>query len=145
MTFANPSLEEIRTLLTRVRTIAVVGLSPKPERPSHKVASALQSFGYRVIPVRPMATEILGEKVYTELASVPDQIDLVNVFRAPDKVDEVINDCIALQLPAVWMQDGVVNEPAAQRARDAGLMVIMDRCVFRDHVRLLGAAPRSEP
>ena len=145
MAFANPSLEEIRTLLKRVRTIAVVGLSPKTDRPSYRVASALQSFGYRILPVRPMAKEILGEKVYPDLLSVPEHIDLVDVFRAPEQVDEVIDACIALQLPAVWLQDGVVNEAAAQRARDAGLMVIMDRCVYRDYVQWFGAAPRSVP
>lgn len=145
MAFTNPSLEEIRALLERVRSIAVVGLSPKPDRPSHKVASALQRFGYRIIPVRPMAKEILGEKVYSDLASVPEKIDLVDVFRAPDQVDEVIDACIALRVPAVWLQDGVVNEAAAQRARDAGLTVVMDRCVYRDYVSLFDAAPRFVP
>ncbi len=145
MAFTNPSLEEIRALLERVRSIAVVGLSPKPDRPSHKVASALQGFGYRIIPVRPMAKEILGETVYSDLASVPEKIDLVDVFRAPDQVDEVIDACIALRVPAVWLQDGVVNETAAQRARAAGLTVVMDRCVYRDYVRLFGAVPRSAP
>ena len=104
MVFTNPSLEEIRALLERVRSIAVVGLSPKPDRPSYKVASALQRFGYRIIPVRPMAKEILGEKVYSDLASVPEKIDLVDVFRAPDQVDEVIDACIALRVPAVWLR-----------------------------------------
>ena len=145
MAFTNPSLEEIRVLLERVRSIAVVGLSPKPDRPSYKVAAALQRFGYRIIPVRPMAKEILGEKVYPDLASVPEKIDLVDVFRAPDQVDEVIDACIALRVPAVWLQDGVVNEAAAARARDAGLTVVMDRCVYRDYVRLFDAVPRSVP
>ena len=143
MAFTNPSLEEIRALLERVRNIAVVGLSPKTDRPSFKVASALQRFGYRIIPVRPMAKEILGEKVYPDLASVPEKIDLVDVFRAPDQVDEVIDACIALRVPAVWLQDGVVNEAAAQRARDAGLTVVMDRCVYRDYVRWFDAVPRA--
>jgi predicted CoA-binding protein len=142
MVFSNPSLEEIRVLLERVRCIAVVGLSPKTDRPSYRVASAMQGFGYRIIPVRPMAKEILGEKVYPDLASVPERFDLVDVFRAPEQVDEVIDACIALQVPAVWLQDGVVNEAAAQRARAAGLTVVMDRCVYRDYVQLLGAAPR---
>ena len=145
MTFTNPSLEEIRALLERVRRIAVVGLSPNTDRPSYRVASALQGFGYRIIPVRPLAKEILGERVYSDLASVPEHIDLVDVFRAPEQVDEVIDACIALQVPAVWLQDGVVNEAAAQRARAAGLTVVMDRCVYRDYVRLFGAVPRSAP
>lgn len=145
MAFTNPTPEEIRALLEHVRRIAVVGLSPKPDRPSYKVAAALQGFGYRIIPVRPMAKEILGEKVYPDLASVPGQIDLVDVFRAPEQVDEVIDACIALRVPAVWLQEGVVNEAAAQRARAAGLTVVMDRCVYRDYVRLFGVAPRSAP
>jgi len=90
-----------------------------------------------------MAKEILGERVYPDLASVPEAVDLVDVFRAPEQVDEVIDACIALQLPAVWLQDGVVNEAAALRARAAGLMVVMDRCVYRDYAQLFGAAPRS--
>lgn len=145
MVFTNPSPEEIRALLKRVRSIAVVGLSPKPDRPSYKVASALQRFGYRIIPVRPMAQEILREKVYPDLVSVPEKINLVDVFRAPEKVDEVIDACIALQVPAVWLQDGVLNEAAALRARAAGLMVVMDRCVYRDYVQLFDAAPHSAP
>jgi len=145
MAFSNPSPDEIRALLERVRTIAVVGLSPKMDRPSFKVAAALQGFGYRIIPVRPMAKEILGERVYPDLASVPEAVDLVDVFRAPEQVDEVIDACIALQVPAVWLQDGVVNEAAALRARAAGLMVVMNRCVYRDYVQWFGAAPRSVP
>jgi len=143
--FANPSLEEIRALLDRVRSIAVVGLSPKADRPSFKVAAAMQRFGYRIIPVRPKVTEVLGEKAYADLASVPGPIDLVDVFRAPEHVDAVIDVCIARQVPAVWLQDGVVNDTAAQRARAAGLFVVMDRCVLRDYVQLFGAVPRSAP
>jgi len=109
------------------------------------VASALQGFGYHIIPVRPMAKEILGETVYPDLASVPNRIDLVDVFRAPEQVDEVVDACIALQLPAIWLQEGVVNEAAAQRAQAAGLLVVMDRCVYRDYARLFGAVPRSGP
>jgi len=139
-TFENPSNEDIKDLLTRVRTIAVVGLSPKRERPSHRVAAAMQRFGYRIVPVRPGIAEILGEKVYPELRQVPDQIDLVDVFLSPANVDPVVDACIALHLPALWLQDGVVNEAAAQRARDAGLLVVMNRCVWRDYRRLLGGS-----
>jgi predicted CoA-binding protein len=142
--FTNPPPEEIRALLQRVQTIAVVGLSPKADRPSYKVASALQGFGYRIIPVRPRAKEILGETVYADLLSVPERIDLVDVFRAPEHVDDVVDACIALHVPAVWLQDGVVNEEAAQRAQDAGLTVVMDRCVYRDYVQWFGAVPRSD-
>ena len=145
MAFANPPDEKIRALLEGVRTIAVVGLSPKTDRPSYKVAAAMQRFGYRIIPVRPMENKILGEQAYPDLASVPDQIDLVDVFRAPEQVGQVVDACIALKLPAIWLQEGVVNEVAAQRALAAGLTVIMDRCVYREYVRLFGAVPRSVP
>ena len=143
MAFANPPSADIRALLERVRNIAVVGLSPKTDRPSFKVAAAMQRFGYRIIPVRPKVSEVLGETAYSDLASVPGTIDLVDVFRAPEHVDEVIDACIARKVPAVWLQDGVVNEAAAERARAAGLFVVMDRCVFRDYVQLFGAVPRS--
>lgn len=143
MAFANPPDAEIRALLERVHRIAVVGLSPKADRPSHRVALAMQRFGYRIIPVRPMAKSILGEHAYPDLASVPEKMDLVDVFRAPEQVAEVVDACIALKQPAIWLQEGVVNESAAQRARDAGLVVVMDRCVYREYVRLFGAVPRS--
>lgn len=144
MAFRNPTEEEIKALLERVRTIAVVGLSPRPGRPSHMVASNLQGFGYRIIPVRPAVETVLGEKAYAHLRAVPEQIDLVDVFRAPQHVDEIVDACIALKLPALWLQDGVVNEPAALRAQAAGIMVVMDRCVYRDYVRFFGAA-RARP
>lgn len=143
MAFANPPDAVIRALLERVRRIAVVGLSPKTDRPSYKVAAAMQRFGYRIIPVRPMVSEILGEQTYPDLASVPEKIDLVDVFRAPEQVGEVVDACIDLKLPAIWLQEGVVNEAAAQRAQVAGLTVVMDRCVYREYVRLFGAVPRS--
>jgi predicted CoA-binding protein len=143
MPFANPPPEDIRALLERTEVIAVVGLSPKANRPSFKVAAAMQGFGYRIVPVRPKVSEVLGEKAYADLASVPGPIDLVDVFRAPEYVDEIIDACIARKVPAVWLQEGVVNEPAVERARAAGLFVVMDRCVFRDYVRFFGAAPRS--
>src|SRR4030067_3308058 len=123
LAFAHPSQEEIRALLIRVRIIAVVGLSPNTDRPSYRVALALQGFGYRIIPVHPMAKEILGEKVYPDLATVPEHIDLVDVFRAPDQVDEVTDACIAVQVPAVGLQDGVVNEGGAPRAGAAAPVV----------------------
>ena len=143
MAFANPSDAQIRSLLKQVQQIAVVGLSPNKDRPSYKVAAAMQGFGYRIIPVRPMTAEVLGEKAYPDLATVPGQIDLVDVFRAPEQVGEVVDACIARQLSAVWLQEGIVNEAAAQRAQAAGLTVVMDRCVYREYVRLFGAVPRS--
>jgi predicted CoA-binding protein len=136
MAFANPSPETIKDLLRQVKNIAVVGLSPKPNRPSYSVSKAMQGFGYRIIPVRPAVTEVLGEKAYAALAEVPERIDLVNVFRAAEHIDEVVDECIRLKLPVIWIQEGIVNEPAAQRARDAGILVIMDRCIYKDYVSL---------
>ena len=133
--FANPAESEIKALLERVRSIAVVGLSPKANRPSHRVATALQGYGYRIIPVRPMVSEVLGEKAYADLRQVPDTIDLVDVFRAPEEVEPIVDACIDLKIPALWFQDGVVNEAAALRARAAGIMVVMDRCTYRDYAR----------
>ncbi len=139
--FQNPPEEEIRELLLRVRTIAVVGLSPKPNRPSHQVASQMQRFGYRIIPVRPAVDSVLGEKVYASLREVPDKIDLVDVFRAPQHVDKIVEDCLALKLPAIWLQDDVVNIPAAMRAHAAGMTVVMNRCVYRDYMGFFGPVP----
>jgi len=139
--FQNPSEEQIRDLLKRVRTIAVVGLSPRPNRPSHQVASQMQRFGYRIIPVRPAVDSVLEEKAYPSLEQLPERVDLVDVFRAPEYVDAIVDRCIALGLPALWLQDGVVNVPAARRAREAGMIVVMDRCVYRDYVRFFGPVP----
>ena len=139
--FRNPTQEQIEDLLKRVRTIAVVGLSPRPNRPSHRVAAQMQRFGYRIIPVRPAVDTVLGEKAYPSLEELPERIDLVDVFRAPEYVDAIVDRCIALGLPAIWLQDGVVNVPAARRARDAGMFVVMDRCVYRDYLRFFGPVP----
>jgi hypothetical protein len=139
--FQNPPDEEIRELLQRVRTIAVVGLSPRTNRPSHGVAAQMQRFGYRIIPVRPAVDAVLGEKAYASLREVPDPFDLVDVFRAPEYVDQIVEECIALGAPAIWLQEGVVNIPAAERARQAGLTVVMDRCVYREYLRLFGPVP----
>ncbi len=138
MAFENPGDEMIRDLLQRTRTIAVVGLSPKPGRPSHFVASALQGAGYRIVPVRPAVDEILGERAWPDLASVPELVDMVNVFRAPEHVDPIVDTCIARGIKALWLQEGVVNPAAAERAQAAGLTVVMDRCIQKDLVRLLG-------
>jgi predicted CoA-binding protein len=135
--FANPSTGEIRELLERIKTIAVVGLSASPSRPSHGVARALQGFGYRIIPVNPAVSEALGEKAYPSLRDLPEPVDLVDVFRESSHVAGIVDDCIALKLPALWLQDGVVDEAAALRAREAGLTVVMDRCIYRDHIQLI--------
>lgn len=134
MSFVNPPPEVIRDLLKRVKTIAVVGLSPKPDRPSHQVARAMQGFGYRIIPVRPGVAEILGEKAYARLSDVPEPIDLVDVFRAAKHLDAIVDECIRLKIPALWIQEGIVNEAAARRAVEAGITVVMDRCLYKDYV-----------
>jgi predicted CoA-binding protein len=138
--FENPSPQAIGALLRRARTVAVVGLSPNENRPSHRVARAMQGFGWRIVPVRPAVTEVLGETAYASLDDIPEalrrDIDLVDVFLAPERVGQVVDRAIALGLPAIWLQDGVIDEAAAQRARDAGLTVVMNRCVWRDWVPL---------
>ncbi len=134
MAFQNPPEAEIRALLARVKHIAVVGLSPKADRPSHQVAHALQQFGYRITPVRPAVETILGERAVADLHQLPGPVDLVDVFRAPEHVEPIVDACIAMGIPALWLQDGVVNEAAALRARAAGITVVMDRCIYRDLV-----------
>ena len=124
-------------LLTQSSTIAVVGLSPKPDRPSHRVAAYLQSQGYRIIPINPNATEVLGEHSYPDLRSVPDPIDLVDIFRRSEEVPPVVEEAIAVGAKAVWMQDGVINEAAAAQARAAGLPVVMNNCSMRVHSRMM--------
>lgn len=139
--FINPSIDVIKKILQETKTVAVVGLSPKPKRPSHSVSKAMQGFGYTIIPVRPAVDEVLGEKAYVDLESIPEpiqaQLDMVNVFRAPDKITPIIDACIRLKVPLIWLQDGVVNETEAIRAQAAGITVVMDRCVYRDYVQLL--------
>ena len=132
--FLNPEPEELCALLKQVKTIAVVGLSPQPVRPSYRVASKMQSLGVRIIPVRPLVDSVLGEKAYATLDEVPDRIDLVNVFRSAEHMDAIVADCIRLGLKRLWVQEGIVNQPAAQRAQDAGITVVMDRCLMRDYL-----------
>ncbi len=140
MSFQNPPEPEIRALLERVKTIAVVGLSPKADRPSHRIARRLQEWGYRVIPVRPAIAELLGERAYARLSDLPLKPDLVDVFRAADEIGPLVDECIALGIPAIWIQEGIVNEDAAARARAAGMRVVMDRCIAVEHRRLMGNA-----
>jgi uncharacterized protein len=140
--FTNPSSEQISELLQSARVVAVVGLSADPTRPSYGVASALQHFGYRIIPVTPTAPEVLGERSVPDLAHLPDvlrpgeRVDIVDVFRRPEHVAAIVDECIRLKLPAVWLQDGVIDEAAAERARAAGLFTVMDRCIYRDRAAL---------
>lgn len=136
MPFANPEPEEIKALLQRVKTIAVVGFSPKPGRPSHNIARRMQGFGFRIIPVRPGIGEGLGEKAYPDLASVPEPIDLVNVFRSGKYVPEVVDQCLRLGINNIWLQEGAEHEESAGRALSAGMSVVMGRCIMRDYARL---------
>jgi hypothetical protein len=130
--FVNPDDRTICAMLEAVKTIAVVGLSPRPARPSHRIARALQARGYRIIPVRPLVDEVLGEKACASLREIDGKVDLVNVFRAPDQIGSIVDDCLDLGLPRLWLQDGIVNEPQAERARSGGIEVVMDRCILRD-------------
>jgi predicted CoA-binding protein len=135
--FQNPSADQIRSLLREVRTVAVLGLSDNPARPSYHVAEALQGFGYRIVPVRPGQTEVLGEKAYASLADLPMVPDLVDVFRAPEHVPGIVEECIAKGVKRLWLQEGVVDEAAAGKARAAGMTVVMDRCIFKEYVALM--------
>ena len=125
--------DEIRTLLTKARTVAVVGLSSDPLRPSFGVSEYMQQKGYRIIPVNPNEQMVLGEKAYNDLAAVPEKIDLVDVFRRPEFVLEIVDEVIRLRIPAVWLQEGVVHQAAAKKARDAGVFVVMDKCILKEH------------
>jgi uncharacterized protein len=135
--FRNPARETIRALLKQARTIAIVGISDNPHRPSYGVARGLQTFGYRIVPVNPALDAVWGERAVPDLDHVGDvlrpgeHVDIVDVFRAPEHVDEIVDACIRLRVPAVWLQEGVVNAPAARRAEDAGLTVVMDQCIFK--------------
>lgn len=146
MAHRNPSTEQLRTMLERARTIAVVGYSANPDRPSQRIARALQRFGYRVIPVRPGLAEGLGERAYARLADIPADIavDIVDVFRASEHVPEVLADVRARGLKQLWLQDGIVHESAAAQAATAGVTVVMDRCISRDYNALIGR-PRPPP
>jgi uncharacterized protein len=135
--FRNPSLDEIRHLLRTTQTMAVIGFSNRAHRPSHGVAAAMQRAGYRIIPVRPGISEGLGERAYAHLADVPETPDLVDVFRAPEFVPAIVDDCIARGVKALWLQEGVVDHDAAERAQAAGIRVVMDRCIWKDYRALV--------
>ena len=140
--FVNPPAEDIARVLRTARTIAIVGLSPDRTRPSHGVAKALQRFGYRIVPVNPFAESILGEPAVASLDQLPEvldrdeRIDIVDVFRRPQHVPGIVADCIRLELPALWLQEGVVDEAAAVRAVRAGILTVMDRCLFKERAAL---------
>ena len=144
MAFQNPSPGEIKALLQRVKTVAVVGLSTDPDRPSYSVAMYLQQNGYRIVPVRPGGGEILGEKVYGGLSDIPFAVDLVDHFRRSSLVGPHIDEAIRIRVPAIWMQEGILDEAAAERARAAGLVVVMDRCMLKEH-RKAGLSSSKTP
>jgi predicted CoA-binding protein len=129
-------MKQISEILRMGRTIAVVGLSAKRYRPSYGVAEYMQRAGYRIIPVNPHETEVLGEKCYPDVESVPGPIDIVDIFRRSEFVPEIVEAAIRKGAKAIWMQEGVIHEEAAHRAREAGLEVVMDRCILKDHRRL---------
>ena len=125
--------DPIAELLKRANTIAVVGLSNDPLRPSHGVSAYMQSQGYRIIPVNPKIKSSLGEKAYASLLDVPEKIDIVDIFRRPQFVEEVVDQAIQLKVPAIWMQENVIHEKAAEKARRNGIFVVMDQCILVEH------------
>jgi predicted CoA-binding protein len=128
-----PQADPVTELLKRARIIAVVGLSNDPLRPSHGVSAYMQSQGYRIIPVNPRIESCLGAKAYASLLEVPEKIDIVNIFRRPEFVEEIVDQAIQLKVPAIWMQEDVINEKAAEKARRVGIFVVMDRCILKEH------------
>ncbi len=137
--------DEAGEILDRSRVVAMVGLSAKPDRPSNRVARYLKKNGYRVIPVNPAFDEVLGEKSYPDLASVPGDIDVVDIFRRSEDVPPIVDAAIARGIKAVWMQEGIVNEAAAERARAAGMLVVMDHCMKKEHQKRHRAAAAPPP
>jgi uncharacterized protein len=128
-----PQSDLIADLLRRAKTIAVVSLSPNPMRASHGVSAYMQSHGYRIIPVNPRIKECLGEKAYASLVEIPEKIDIVNIFRRSEFVEEIVDQAIRLKVQAIWMQEDVIHEHAAEKARAAEIFVVMDRCILKDH------------
>jgi len=129
--------EVIKDIVKSSKVIAVVGLSDKPDRASNRVALYLQEAGYKIIPVNPTKNKILGEKSYPDLSTIPEPVDIVDVFRRSDAVGPIVEEAILAKAKAVWFQEGVINDRAAQQAADAGLKVVMDRCLLKEHAKLL--------
>lgn len=136
MEFTNPDDLSITNLLRAHTRVTVVGLSPKASRPSYKVAKAMQGFGYQIVPVRPATDEVLGEPAYADLAGVEGDLGIVNVFRSAEHVAPIVDDCLARGATALWLQEGVVAPEQAARAREAGMTVVMDRCIWKEYERL---------
>jgi predicted CoA-binding protein len=132
----NATSEEITALLRSSKTIAVIGASPKPERPSHWISIYLKEQGYKVIPVNPGQTEVLGDKCYKSLSEIPEPIDIVDIFREPAAVPAIVDEAIAKKAKVIWMQEGIVHNEAAEKARAAGLLVIQNKCIYKEHHHL---------
>jgi predicted CoA-binding protein len=143
MTHVNPDNSSISQLFREIRTIAVVGLSPNASRPSFRVAEVLQHAGYRIVPVSPLIDRALGEQAYPDLESIPFNVDLVDVFRAPEHVPAIVESCIKLGIKNLWLQDGVIHEEAALHAQQAGIRVVMDRCMGRDFAQLFNTTKQA--
>jgi predicted CoA-binding protein len=137
-------MNPIEEVLRGSRTVAIVGLSSKEDRPSHRVGRYLQSKGYRIIPVNPGEAEVLGQRSYPDLVSIPEPVDVVDIFRRSADVPPVVEEAIKVKAKVVWMQEGIVNEQAAKRARSAGLKVVMDHCMRKEHIRLFGEGEQRE-
>jgi uncharacterized protein len=136
--FSRPETDAIADLLKRSKTIAVVGLSNSPLRPSHGVSAYMQTSGYRIIPVNPNIRGALGERAYASLLDVPEKIDIVNIFRRSEFVEQAVDQAIKIKVPTIWMQEEVINERAAEKARKAGIFVIMDSCILKEHKARFG-------
>jgi predicted CoA-binding protein len=134
--FENPSDTTIREILATPRTIAVVGCSPDPDRDSHRIAALLKAKGHRVIPVNPSCQQVLGERCFASVRDIPEPVEMVDVFRRPEFVDQIADEAIAVGAKILWLQLDVINEPAARKAQDAGLTVVMDRCPAIEYRRL---------
>ena len=132
-----PSDSELITLFKSIKKIAVIGLSPKLNRPSYRVAKQMQEFGFEIIPVRPAVTEVLGEKAYPSLHEVPFNIDLAIVFRAPKYVANVVDQCINKKVKAIWLQEGIVDAASATKAVSENIFTVMDKCIYKEYIRLL--------
>lgn len=135
---SNPTSGEIRDIFKKFKTVAVVGLSDKPERDSHEVARYLKEHGYTIIPVNPACSEILGEKCYPDLVSIPRQVDIVDIFRNMDAIPGIVEDAVRIKAKVVWMQLGLVHDEAARKAKEAGLLVVQSRCMKIEHANLTG-------
>ena len=135
--YSEPTDEEIIDLYKRIKTIAVIGLSPKPMRPSHYVSKYMQDFGYEIIPVRPAISELLGQKVYPTLLDIPFEIDLVNIFRASKHVGKITDQCIYKKVKAIWMPEGVKDIESANKAYKANIFTVMDKCIYKEYKRLM--------